>query len=237
MGLPKILIFTSIYDAKDYCLDEFVNKALKITYPNKHHIFIDNSANKDYFLKLKRKLQPLGFSVYHIERGSNSREAIARTQMFARNKAITGNYDYLFSLESDIMVPSNILEQLLKHGKDVITALYHIGDRKKGQRVPCITLPDYNKYLNAFGTRLLSPEEWSSYTRQGLKQVQAGGFGTCLIHKRIFRRFPFFYDPRFQGHSDIYFFNTLFMSRIPVFVDTDIVCEHKNSNWDEVEDR
>lgn len=230
-------MFTPIYNAKNYSLNEFIEHAKAMTYKNKDHIFIDNSETKDYSIALKRRLQPLGFKIYHIERGSNSREAIARTQMFARNKAITGNYDYLFSLESDIMVPPDILEQLLKHGKDVITALYYIGDRSKGQRVPCITLPDYNKYLNAFGTRLLSPEEWNQYKNQGLKRVQAGGFGTCLIYKRIFHKFNFYYDPRFQGHSDIYFFNELFMNRIPVFVDTDIICEHKNSNWEDVEDR
>jgi len=231
--LPKILLFTPIYEGKDYCLEEFLEKTKQINYPNFRHIFIDNSKTEDYYNKLKG----MGLDVFYVERGNNTREALARAQNFARNIAIKDNYDYLMSLESDIMIPPNIIQLLVRHGKDVVSALYMIGDRDKGMRVPCLTLSTFNKEIQAFGTRLLNPEEYPEYLHKGLKQVQAAGMGCCLIYKRVFNRVAFTYDPRFNGHSDIYFFNRMFELRVPVWVDTDILLDHKNSDWTKVKDR
>lgn len=229
--IPKVLIFTVIYDQKDYCLQEFLRHSKKISYPNKRHIFIDNSTGQDYYIKLKR----LGLDAFHIERGNNSREALARSQNLARQMAEKQRYDYLFSLESDIMVPENIIQRLMMHCKPVVTALYTIGTPEIP--IPCITMPYFDEKISAFGTKLLPREEWENYRNNGLKQVQAGGFGTCLIYKSVFTRFKFTYDVRFTGHSDVYFFNDCFNERIPVYVDTDIICEHKNSDWNNVKDR
>lgn len=237
MQWPKVLIFTPIYEKKDYSLNRFLKHAKELQYPRKEHIFIDNSKTDAYYRKVKRKVESFGFKIYHIERGATTREALTRAQNFARRKAIEGKYDYMFSIESDVYVPSDALLKLLRHGKDVVTALYHIGDRAKGQRVPCITLPEWNETLNAWGSRLLKPEEFKQYENIGLVRVQAGGMGACLISKYVFEDTPFFYDPRFQGHSDIYFFNQMFMRRIGVYVDTNIICEHENTPWDSVEDR
>ena len=231
--LPKILIFTPIYDAKDYCLNKFLGCVNKLDYPKDRikHLFIDNTVGLDYTRKLKR----MGLNVIHIERGNNSREAITRSQALARIKFLKGDYDYLFSLESDIMIPKDGLTRLLKHAKEVVTGLYLIGNDKI--KIPCITLPEWQENLKAFGTRLLMKEEVEQYVGHGLKRVQAGGFGCCLMSRAVVEKQGFYYDPRFQGHSDIYFFNDIFMKKIPVFVDTDLICDHDNSDWSKVEDR
>lgn len=235
MGLPKVLVFTPIYEAKDYCLFDFIESVKELTYPNFEHILIDNSVDKKYYLKLKKRYGSM--NIHHVSRGNNSREALARSANFARKYAIENGYDYMLSLESDVFAPKEIIEGLMTWGKDVVTGLYFIGDRSKGVRVPCVTIAKWNDSLGAWGTRLLEPKEWNDYLKKGLKQVQAGGFGACLIHKNVFERFSFYYDPRFQGHPDIYFFNQLFEAKIPVFVDTDMVCDHMNTNWSDVKDR
>lgn len=237
MGLPKILVFTPVYEGKDYCLDEFIESAMKLTYPNKRHILIDNSENESYYLSLKERLKDKPFEVYRVSRGNNSREALARAQNFARKIAIEENYNYLFSLESDIFTPPNIIEALLVQGKRVISGLYFIGPREEGVRVPCLTLPVWLEDKGYFGSRLLKPEEFFSYLNKGIKQVQAAGMGCCLMHRSTFELVPFTYDPRYKGHSDIYFFNDMFRRKISVWVDTDLVCDHKNSDWTKVKDR
>ena len=233
MKYPKVLIFTPIYDAKDYALPEFLKHSKKVSYPNCNHIFIDNSKG----VKYHKKLIDMGLDAYHIKRGNNSREALARAQNFARKKALEEDYDYIFSLESDIMIPPNIIQLLMRYGKDVISGLYMIGDKKKNFLVPCITLPEWNTDLNSWGTRLLKPEEFKDYLHKGIKQVQAAGMGCCLIHKNAYKNTTFTYDPRFTAHSDVYFFNRMFERHIPVFVDTDILCRHDNSLWEDVKDR
>ncbi len=233
MGYPKVLIFTPIYEGKDYCLEDFLQKAKAIDYPNARHLFIDNSANLHYYYKLIS----MGLDVVHVDRGNNSREAIARACNYARKIAIDEGYDYLLSLESDVMVPPNIVQLLLEGARDVITALYFIGDRSKNIRVPCVTLPEFKKEYGYFGTRVLTAEEYPQFLHKGQQRVQAGGMGCCLMYRKVFLQIPFSYEVGLKGHPDIYFFNDCFRLRIPVYVDTDIVLDHQNVPWSGVADR
>ncbi len=233
MSMPSVLIITPIYDKKDYCLKEFVAWNKKLTYPNKRHIFIDNSDNLNYVHKLRR----LGLEAYHVERGSSSREGLARAQNFGRKLALEGEYDYIFSLESDIFTPPNIIEKLMMHQLNIVSGLYMLGDRSKGQRVPCITIEEKTK-KGTVGTRLLNPEEYMDYHQQGIKSVAAAGMGCCLLHKSIFKRLAFTYLPGHKGHSDVFFFLRAKRDlKELVCVDTDVWCDHKNSDWTKVEDR
>lgn len=232
MKYPKVLIFTVTYEGKDYALDKFLSHAKQINYPNFRHIFIDNSKGEHYFEKLKG----LGLDVHRVARGNSSREAIARAQNFARRIALEDGYDYIFSLESDIYHPPNIVQLLMRHALQVVTGLYMIGDRSAGVRIPCITKLVQTE-SGMLGTSLLPPEEWFAHVHKGLKQVAAGGFGACLIHKSVFSKIAFFYEPTLKGHSDVWFFNECQARGIPVFVDTDILLDHDNVSWDTVKDR
>lgn len=237
MKLPKVLVFTITYEGKEYAREQFMSFIKDINYPKDsyRHIIIDNSSTMDYYNKLV--LLYGTENVFHTERGNNSRESLSRSQNFARKIALDDGYDYLLSIESDIMVPPQIIQKLLVHGVKVVSTLYFIGDRSKGQRVPCITLPEFFEDIGAWGSRLLKPEEYEDYLNQGLKPVHAAGMGCCLIKREIFERFTFYYDPRVIGHSDIFFFQDCFINKIPVYVDTDILCHHENSKWTDVKDR
>lgn len=233
MKLPKVLIFTPIYEGKDYCLDRWLGFVKDINYPNKKHIIIDNSATSAYAESLKPRVEHLGIEVYHVGRGNNSREALTRAQVFARKMALDEGYDYLLSIESDIMVPPNVVQWLVSRHKGVVTGCYLIGT--ENNRIPCITLPE--QYGDHWGTRLLKPEEFKQFTNNGIVQVQAGGMGCCLMRRDVLEKVGFYYDSRFKGHSDIYFFNSCFNMKIPVFVDTDMWLDHDNKPWDTVADR
>jgi glycosyltransferase involved in cell wall biosynthesis len=235
MVLPKVLTFTITYSGKDYVLDEFIDHASRIDYPNHEHIFIDNSDDGgEYYNYLVKKLSPFGIKVYRTERGNNSREALARSQNFARRLFLEGDYKYLFSLESDILVPPSIIQELMVRAKPIIGALYMIGN--DGVRVPCITIPQV-KEAGLLGTRLLAQDEIDDYVHKGVKQVASCGLGATLIRRELMEKFRFFYHPHLKGHSDIFFYNDLYNNNIPAFVHTDIMVKHKNSRWTDVHDR
>jgi hypothetical protein len=230
----KVLIFTPIAEHKEYCLQAFIDNVKKFTYANFEHIFVDNSSSQKFTRKL---IDKYGQTAYWVKRGGSSREGLTRSQIFARNKFLAGDYDYLLSLESDVFPPVDFIQRLLSHGKHVVTGLYMIGDKSKGQRVPCITIKKYNEDLHAFGTRLLPMSEWDDYKDNGLKEVVAGGFGCCLIDRQTVEKIKFYYDPRFDSHSDVYFFNDCMMNGINTYVDTDLFCEHDNIPWETIKDR
>jgi cellulose synthase/poly-beta-1,6-N-acetylglucosamine synthase-like glycosyltransferase len=235
--LPKVLIFTPTYSGKDYCLDEFLENCKKFTYSNKEHIIVDNTEDDgQYFEKLKAKAEPQGIKVFRVSRGNNSREALARAQNFGRKYFLEGDYDYFLSLESDIFPGYNIIDALVLHGLDIVTGLYLIGNVEQMTARPCITVLRENKQTGTMGTRLLEPEEFSEYINQGVKEVQAGGMGCCLIYRDVLENIAFTYVPGLKKHSDVYFFNDARKLGYLVCVDTTLACKHLNSDWTQVKD-
>lgn len=230
--LPKVLVFTITYEGKDYVFDEFLAHCKAFTYPKDcyRHVWIDNSKTDAYYQKLKG----LGLEVYRVDRGNNSREALARSQEFARRMAIKEGYDYLLSLESDILAPPTVIQRLLGAGKPMVGALYFIGD--DNLRVPCITVP--TKHDNGLkGTRLLKEEEIPAYTMNGLLPVVNCGLGCTLISKEIFSKIGFYYYSDLKTHSDSFFATDVWRKGFQIFCDTNYCVLHKNSPWSAVSDR
>jgi len=232
MKIPKVLVFTITYEGKDYILDKFLEHAKNIDYPKDSykHIFIDNSKGLEYYNKLKA----LGLEVYHVQRGANTREALARSQNFARKKMLDGDYDYALSLESDLLIKPDSLQKLIADGKDVVGALYMIGD--EGYRLPCITVT--KKHDNGLiGSRLLDKEEVPDYLNNGLLPVNNGGLGCTLIKRKVLERIPFYYYPELKNHSDGFFANDVWKRGFRVYVDSDLILEHHNVPWATIGDR
>ena len=236
MRIPKVLIFTITYEGKDYVWDEFISHAKAISFPQKHSI-IDNSKDGGvYFNTLKDRLKDTDIEVYNTARGNNSREALARSQNFARKYAIDNGYDYMLSLESDIIVPHSVLFDLLKHARPVVGVVYEIGTKEMNPRPLCITMP-YKTKIGLVGTRLVQPDEFKLFRNNGLQKVVNCGLGCTLIRRDIFEKYVFYYHPDLKGHSDTFFANCLWNDNIPFMVDTDIFVEHKNVPWINVKDR
>ncbi len=250
MKLPKILVFTPTYAGKDYCFERFIENTKRFTYTNYKHIIIDNSADDKYYQTLKKRLQGSPIEVYYVGRGGCSREAISRAQNFARKMAIDENYDYMFSLESDVFPDFNIMERLLIHHKKIVTGVYLIGTEDKKMQVPCATVFEYRPEIAMYGSRLIgvkeNPEtkkkymdkkEVMDFLEPALREVAAGSLGVCLFSREVFLKIPFMFEPKMAGHSDIFWFNECFRNGFNVFMDTGAYCEHEYSSWAKVEDR
>lgn len=235
MALPKVLVATETYEKYDYVFPTFYHKIKNLTYPNYDFMVVDNSATLDYYRKLKRR----GFkNIYHVERGRNSREAVARSLNFIRKKFLEGDYDYLLHLESDVIVPSDVIERLIKHQRPVVGGVYEIGYGTKNQPYrPCL----FKAYFNEKGevyTAEIPRDEAYAMLGTGLQQVHGMGVGCVLIEKWVLKRIKgFWWDERWLKHPDVFFYMDLHNLRIPVFADTDLTLEHRNTlKWDDVED-
>lgn len=226
-----MLVAIPTYQGKDYVFHENWNCVKNFTYPNYEYVYIDNSPTPDYYYKLKRR----GANVVRVPRGANSRQALCNAQNWARNKVIRDNYDYLMFVESDLLPTPDAIQRLMNAGKPVVGALYYIGHEIK---IPCVFFLDWKGTGSSLGSRLISLREVPTFVGSGLRQVHGMGLGCTLIRGDLVKRFPFWYDERFDNkHSDVYFYMDVHNKGIPVYVDSNYVIVHKPSKWDEVKDK
>lgn len=130
------------------------------------------------------------------------------------------NYDYLFSVDSDIVLPKDALVKMLAADKDIISGLYI-------QRIPNThTLEIYREGKNV-------PIEQLG---NGVVEIDACGFGCCLIKGGVFRKmvYPHFVyksaiDHRNTVSEDVYFCSKAKGAGFKVWADTSIQCAHIGS--------
>lgn len=133
------------------------------------------------------------------------------------------NYDYLFSVDSDISFPANTLTKLLAHDRDVVSGLYI--QRKPGEHI----LEVYEH--NAHGG--VSNIPYEKIKDRGLVEIASCGFGCVLVKAEVMRTVGY---PQFQYHSAINHANTIsedvdfcckaLAKKFRIWADTSIQCAH-----------
>lgn len=135
-------------------------------------------------------------------------------------------YDYLFSVDSDIVVPKDTLVKMIAADKDVISGLYI--QRIPGQH----RLELYGTDMN--GGHFNIPYETIKDT--GIVNITACGMGCALIKSEIFRKmvYPHFYYKSAIDHKDtisedVYFCEKAKQMGFTIWADTSILCDHVGS--------
>lgn len=240
MNLPKILIAAPTSDKKDYCFDEWADNVLSFTYPNSTILLVDNSHNEEYYYKILDK----GISCLHVKPEGNAVNYITDCQNIIRHYAIEGGYDYLFSLESDVIPRSDIIIQLLHHRKRVVSAPYFV-KYKGGDPSICMTDPlvqHFGKY-SYMHTQMVGTQKGMSRLTGELIKVFGCGIGCSLIHVDVLRQIEFRSEIGSNERrmdrsvfSDSLFYLDCAKAKIPVYLETSMLVTHKYSGWDANED-
>jgi FkbM family methyltransferase len=141
------------------------------------------------------------------------------------------NYDYLFSVDSDIAFPPDTLKRLLAHDRDMVSGLYI--QRKHGQHI----LEIYEH--NGFGGVINIPYE--KIRDRGLIEIAGCGFGCVLVKSEVFRTVGY---PQFEYHSALDHAHTISEDNdfcrkardrgFKIWADTDIQCRHIGSHVFEI---
>lgn len=132
------------------------------------------------------------------------------------------HYDYLFSVDSDIVVPEDALEKMISHDLDAVSGVYiqRLHDRQ--------TVELYYKtnmgHMNYTGDDL---------PRNKLIEVSGFGFGCALIKREVFLAIDY---PHFEYRSaldhkhtlseDIDFCMKAEEKGFKLYADTSIICDH-----------
>jgi len=234
MKYPKVLVGITIYDGKEYIWKKFYENLQKLSYPNYDILVVDNSHNGKFAKKLKRQ----NVNIVHIERATTSREALADSQNYIWEKVLSEDYDYLMFIESDLIPPRDIIERLMRHNVSVVGSMYYIGHAGSIHEPPRPCLFELEqKQDGSLGTTNLHPDKGWNMFGKGLQKIHGCGFGSTLIHKNVLQKVRFWHDLGTPiKHSDVLFYMDLLNKGYTVYVDTDIIIPHYNSDWKLVKD-
>lgn len=143
-------------------------------------------------------------------------------------------YDYLFCVDSDIVLPKDSLEKMLAADRDVISGLYI-------QRIPGEQNLEIYKANSQGGADRLT---YSEVVGKGILELGACGFGCVLIKSHVLRTMPY---PHFVYRSainhadtfseDIFFCIKAREAGFKIWADTSILCDHIGSTKFRIDDQ
>jgi len=135
-------------------------------------------------------------------------------------------YDYLFSVDSDIVLPEDTLIKLMAHNVDMVSGVYI-------QRKPNQEILEIYRYNSHGGMSNISMQDISP---AGLHKIDGCGFGCVLVKSEVIRKISY---PQFVYHSalnhqhtiseDIHFCREAAKHGASIYVDSTIICDHIGS--------
>ncbi|MDD5191554.1 MAG: glycosyltransferase [Candidatus Nanoarchaeia archaeon] len=245
-GKPKILVASPTYEGMKYCEKEFAESVTNLNYPNYDILIVDNSEKADYFNHLKETYS--NFNIINDNPNANEKNKMLRL-VHSRNLildyAARNNYDYILMLDSDVIAPKNIIQELLLCDKDIVSGVYYnyfiVDGKTKYMPVAWtaltekefetikqkIQLPDFissSKDLRAH----LTEEEVNS---NKLIEVIIPSAGCMLISRNAFEKLRYgVLDTIEQGGvkttDDIYFSLEARKQGFKAYCNTKIKCKH-----------
>lgn len=145
----------------------------------------------------------------------------------ARNRivkaAMSNECDYIFFVDSDVIIQPEQLEKLISWNKDAITGVYYM-------RV----LPYYSLIRKKTADKLYTPIEPEPNSTRLIK-IDGAGFGCFLVKTSVFKKieYPWFQFKYYQregvwGHlgEDLYFCEQLQNANIEIYCDPTVKCTH-----------
>ena len=218
----RILIGCPTSNYKSYCLKEYLHGVRNLTHKYVDLVLVDNSKNSDYYNELKK----LKIKVIKDDYKESVKERIVSSRNKLKEYFLKNDYDYLLSLEQDVVSPKDVIERLMKHGKDICSGLYF--KEKDNELIPIMYVP----YKNEFA-KLLKFEE---IPENELIEVITSGLGCVLIKRKVLENVEFRYEKNKEPWDDVWFCEDARQKGFKVYVDTSVRCKHfiKGMKWDEI---
>jgi cellulose synthase/poly-beta-1,6-N-acetylglucosamine synthase-like glycosyltransferase len=148
------------------------------------------------------------------KRGAYRFEQLAKLRNMLLEKFYRSDCEYLLSVDSDILIPPDIINRLLSRNCQIISALvcngHHIND---------------NSIYNVMKkTPAGSYQHIKDFSREGIFTVDVTG-AAYMIHRSVIAEHKVYYSARFGG-EDIGFCEAARARGIPIYCDGTIECQH-----------
>jgi len=231
----KILIGCPTYERYSYCVDLWVKRVNEIQEYSKEHqidyLLVDNSSTDTFYNQLKEK----NINVIKAPYLPDVRERVIYSRNIIRDKFLNENYDFFFSLEQDIIPPKDIIEKLLKHNKEIVSAYYcklqkvGLRDNETGEvKNAIIEFALVWVSVDKERIRRANPQE---VLNKGLIKVGGYGIGCVLIKREVLEKIKFEYKPDKKAFDDMLFCDDAEKAGYDLFLDSNIRVTHLSKPW------
>lgn len=232
----RVLLAAPTSDKKDYCSDEWIEMVRNLSYPGLDILLIDNSKDEQYH----HKFLEAGLLCIHVRPEGNAMDYITECQNVIRDYALQNKYDFLFSLETDVFVPKNIIEYLISYDAPIINVSYFV--RTGAETTLCVLGVLKNRAFKR--TKLVNPEEAFALFNGQVRMIDefmvgpdyemfGNGIGCSLIARDVLEKIKFRVDRKvgLTAFSDSFFHMDAYLMGIPNVLDTSLLVEHKRQDW------
>lgn len=223
MKNPKVLVAAPTWNGHKYIIKEYLRKIKRLSYPNYDVLLADNSKG-DSFLKFLLKT---GIKVIKIPWDENPFVRICNSRNFIINYFLQHDYEYLLSVDTDTIIPKNTIEKLLKHKKDLVGFLCHMGTKIK---VPSVFKSGHIVFKGRKGLNFYSWKELKAI-KKDLIPVYAVSVSCLLIHRKVFEaNVRFRFTPYLLIGEDLWFFAECNEKGFQFWLDKSIRVKHYNKD-------
>ena len=233
-AFPRILVGCPTYYLKEDSLEKYMDGLNRYTYPNFDVIIEDNSPTPEY----SEKINVLGKKweaahpehsfrvIYSGQTSPKARERLVNGRNKIREIALKENYDYFLSLEQDVVLPDNGIEQLLAHKKEIMSGTYFTYRETAPKQYALVVVA--GKYASPADAQneIISMLNIFDLLPSRTMELHLVGLGCVLIHRPVLEKVTFRYDPLQAACDDIYFCDDANKQGIKVYLDSGILCAH-----------
>ena len=218
MKNPRILVSAPISDLKLYCFEEFMHALSFLTYKNKEILLIETDGD-DYMQSLIRSFK---FKCETLNSNKKMMDKVVDARNYIRQYALDKGFDYVLMLDADIILSENIIEVLLKHNKDFVSAtafgMNNIGFPE------LVAVADDGKHFPV------------DKLETGLQKIFISGMGCALISKKVLKKVKFKClrnnNDKVTMSEDWCFSQDAIKKDFEIWLDTDIQVTHKiRGDW------
>jgi len=216
----KILIGCPTSDHKKYCLQEYAAAAKKLLNDSTDILLVDNSQTDGY----KKEIEAAGLPVIKGPWSESARDRIVASRNLLREHAIEKGYDYLFSLEQDVIPEEDALQKLLAHKKEIVSGVVMnnlpVGNEIKQMPMAYVVHPhDPTGLWYIDDAELQKPQ---------LIEIKACALGCVLIQKSVLEKITFRYT---GGFDDMMFCKDAIEAGFKIYLDTTVKPKHLHGSW------
>jgi GT2 family glycosyltransferase len=213
---------------RGWILPEYLKALNNIEYPNKEYIFLENDSidispdilyrynfNDDYIIKSIKT--ELNIGEERSKYGANNYSHLADIRNKFLELFLETDAEYLFSIDSDVIVPSNILTELLKYANDntiIGVAISNIPNKELDGKTPGNFMVINNGII----------AHCNNYPSSGIMEVDV--IGACYLIPRKAIEDGIRYKSNAQG-EDIPWCLQAKSKGYKLLVNFDLACKHK----------